>query len=109
MAHPRLDFLFFDAGGGHRAAATALEAILAQQQRPWQVRLVDLNDVLVKTDAFKKLTGYGLEDIYNLILERGWTLERSVALGNRLGALKIAQRGPQHHTLDDAVRAELER
>ena len=52
-------------------------------------------------DAFRGALLYGLE--------RGWTLERSVALGNRLGALKIAQRGPQHHTLDDAVRAELER
>jgi adenosine kinase len=40
-------------------------------------------------------------------LERGWSLERSVALGNRMGALKIAQRGPQHHQLDDAVRAAL--
>jgi adenosine kinase len=42
-------------------------------------------------------------------LERGWSLERSVALGNRMGALKIAQRGPQHHELDDAVRAEIAR
>jgi adenosine kinase len=40
-------------------------------------------------------------------LERGWSLERSVSLGNRMGALKIAQRGPQHHELDDAVRAEI--
>jgi adenosine kinase len=40
-------------------------------------------------------------------LERGWSLERSTALGNHLGALKIAQRGPQHHLLDDATRALL--
>jgi adenosine kinase len=33
-------------------------------------------------------------------LERGWPLERCAALGNRLGALKIAQRGPQNYQLD---------
>ena len=52
-------------------------------------------------DAFRGALLYGLE--------KGWSLERSVALGNRLGALKIAQRGPQHHVLDDGVRAELAR
>ena len=40
-------------------------------------------------------------------LERGWSLERSVALGNRMGAIKIAQRGPQNHQIDDALRVEL--
>ena len=33
-------------------------------------------------------------------LERGWPLARCAALGNRLGALKIAARGPQNYTLD---------
>ncbi|MFY3385794.1 carbohydrate kinase family protein [Paracidovorax sp. MALMAid1276] len=33
-------------------------------------------------------------------LEKGWSLERCAALGNRVGALKIAQRGPQNYTLD---------
>ncbi len=32
-------------------------------------------------------------------LERGWPLERAAALGNRLGALKIAHRGGQNHTV----------
>ncbi len=36
-------------------------------------------------------------------LERGWALPRCAALGNRVGALKIAQRGPQNYTLDFAV------
>jgi adenosine kinase len=40
-------------------------------------------------------------------LEKGWSLQRSVALGNQMGALKIAQRGPQHHELNDAVKASL--
>jgi len=71
---PVVDFIFFDAGGGHRAAATALEAVVKDQERPWDVRLVDLQDVLDELDIFRKLTGLRLEDIYNRILEKGWTL-----------------------------------
>ena len=33
-------------------------------------------------------------------LEKGWPLVRCAELGNRLGALKIAQRGPQNYQLD---------
>lgn len=70
----RIDFFYFDAGGGHRAAATALEEVIARQQRPWRVRLVNLNDVLLPIDIFRRATGYGLEDLYNLMLRRGWTI-----------------------------------
>jgi adenosine kinase len=33
-------------------------------------------------------------------LERNWSLADCAALGNKLGALKIAQRGPQNYTVD---------
>jgi adenosine kinase len=33
-------------------------------------------------------------------LEKGWPLARCAALGNRIGALKIAQRGPQNYQID---------
>lgn len=33
-------------------------------------------------------------------LEKGWPLVRCAALGNRIGALKIAQRGPQNYLID---------
>jgi adenosine kinase len=33
-------------------------------------------------------------------LEKGWTLAQCAALGNQVGALKIAQRGPQNYTVD---------
>ena len=36
-------------------------------------------------------------------LESGWDLVRCVELGNRLGALKIAQRGGQNHLIDRAA------
>ena len=38
-------------------------------------------------------------------LEQGWPLARCAALGNRLGALKIASRGPQNYQADGAVLA----
>ena len=33
-------------------------------------------------------------------LERGWPLEKCAALGNKIGAIKIANRGPQNYMLD---------
>src|SRR5215813_10351927 len=69
-----LDFLYFDAGGGHRAAATALKQVIEQQQRPLEVRLVNLQEVLDSVDVFRKMTGIRLQDLYNLLLKKGWTL-----------------------------------
>lgn len=43
-------------------------------------------------DAWRGALLYGLE--------RGWPLVRCAALGNRVGALKIAERGPQNYRLD---------
>lgn len=71
---PSLDFLFFDAGGGHRSAAVALKTVIDSQDRGWDVRLVNLQEVLDPLDVFRKATGLRLEDIYNLVLAKGWTL-----------------------------------
>ncbi len=38
-------------------------------------------------------------------LEQGWPLVRCAELGNRMGALKIAARGPQNYTLDFGPKA----
>ena len=46
-------------------------------------------------DAFRAALLYGLE--------RGWDLPRCVTLGNRIGAIKIAERGPQNHSLDGVL------
>ena len=86
---PAVDFIFFDAGGGHRAAATALEAVIRQQDRPWDIRLVDLQDVLDDLDIFRKLTGLRLEDIYNRILENGWTLGSTQLLPLMHGIIRL--------------------
>jgi UDP-N-acetylglucosamine:LPS N-acetylglucosamine transferase len=70
----RLDFIFFEAGGGHRAAANALKTVIEQQRRPWEVRLVNLQEILDPLDIFRKYTGIRMQDIYNLLLKKGWTL-----------------------------------
>jgi len=70
----KIQLVFFDAGGGHRAAANALAQSIASQQRPWDVRLVNLQELLDELDIFRKLTSIRLEDIYNLLLRKGWTL-----------------------------------
>jgi len=70
----RLDFTFFDAGGGHRSAATALQRVAEQQQRPWRIRLVNLQEALDPLDIVRRLTGVRIQDTYNHLLRRGWTL-----------------------------------
>jgi 1,2-diacylglycerol 3-beta-galactosyltransferase len=70
----RLDFLFFDAGGGHRAAANALCRVIQQQNRPFAVNLVNLQELLDSIDVFRQITGLRLQDLYNLMLKKGWTL-----------------------------------
>ena len=69
-----VDFIFFDAGGGHRAAANALRQVMEQQGSPFEIRMVNLQDVLDAMDVFRKLTGLRLQDVYNLMLKKGWTL-----------------------------------
>lgn len=70
----RIQFVYFDAGGGHRAAATALKTVIEQQGRPWEVTLVNLQELLRPMDVFRKITKLDLQDLYNLMLARGWTL-----------------------------------
>src|ERR1700692_503289 len=70
----RIDLIFFEAGGGHRAAATALKLVIDQQRRGWDVKLVNLQEILDPLDIFRKYTGVRMQDVYNLLLKKGWTL-----------------------------------
>lgn len=80
MARKRLEFFYVEAGGGHKSAATALKAVIDAQNRPWDVTLTNLNHVASSTDVFKTLTGRGLEDWYNWMLKKGWTLGAAPAM-----------------------------
>jgi hypothetical protein len=85
----KVDFVFFDAGGGHRSAATALKAVVEQQNRPWQVRMVNLQEVLDSLDIFRKVTGIRMEDVYNKLLAKGWTLGSEYLVPPMHGLIKI--------------------
>ena len=69
-----IDLVYVNAGGGHRSAAVALETAIREQCRDWQVRLVNLFEVLDPQDVFRRTTGVKPEDYYNVRLARGWTL-----------------------------------
>jgi len=70
----KIEFCFFDAGGGHRAAATALEEVVRAQKRPWEVELTNLQELLDELDVLKKYAGIRIQDFYNWMLRSGWTL-----------------------------------
>jgi len=67
-----VDFVYVNAGGGHRAAATALQAV-TETQLGWTARLLNLQDVLDPIDIVRRLTGVRFDDWYNKIMKRGWT------------------------------------
>ena len=105
-----LSLIYFNAGGGHRSAALALEQVMRAQQRPWQVRLVNLTEVLDPQGLFHRLTGLQPEDIYNKRLASGFTLGlaqelRLLQAGIRLAHTAMVQRLRQHwlHTEPDLV------
>jgi glycosyl transferase family 28 len=83
LAHPaygrmstmkKIHVVFHDGGGGHRNAAMALETIAAQQGRPWQLQLVQFQDLTDRLDVLQKLTGVRIQQQYNRMLQNGWTL-----------------------------------
>jgi len=74
LPRPKIDLIYIDAGGGHRAAVTALDAVIHEQQRPWETRLRNIQDLLHSIDVFRKLTGIPFQEVYNIMLRRGWTL-----------------------------------
>jgi UDP-N-acetylglucosamine:LPS N-acetylglucosamine transferase len=90
---PTVELVYFNAGGGHRAAALALRDTLALQQRPWQLRLTNLTDVLDPGHRFKRWTGLAPEDLYNRRLARGWTLGLRQELQLLQRAIRLAH-GP---------------
>ena len=79
-----IDLVYFNAGGGHRSAAVALDAVIRELGLPWFVRLVNLFEVFDPRDVFGKTTGMKPENYYNARLARGWTL----GLGQELKILQ---------------------
>jgi 1,2-diacylglycerol 3-beta-galactosyltransferase len=86
---PVVDLVYFNAGGGHRAAAQALQQSIALQQRPWTVRLVNLTEVLDRQGLFRRLTGIEPEDLYNKRLASGFTLGLAQELKLLQGLIRL--------------------
>ncbi len=69
----KLTIVYHHAGGGHRSAADALQAKLSAQEDPWDISLLDIQELLDPIDLIRRATGLRIQDTYNLILRRGWT------------------------------------
>jgi hypothetical protein len=69
----KLTIIYHHAGGGHSSAADALRATLCEQENPWEVAFLDLQELLDPLDLVRRATGLRIQDVYNLILRKGWT------------------------------------
>lgn len=70
----RLSFVYFDAGGGHRSATKALMAAAQELGQSWEIECLNLQELLDPIDLVRNLTGIRVQDVYNNMLEKGWTL-----------------------------------
>jgi hypothetical protein len=70
----KVHVVFHDGGGGHRNAAVALQTVISQQQRDWQLELIQFQDLTDRLDVLRKLTGIRIQQQYNIMLQNGWTL-----------------------------------
>jgi UDP-N-acetylglucosamine:LPS N-acetylglucosamine transferase len=70
----KVHIVFHDGGGGHRNAAVALQSVVSQQQRDWQVETIQFQDLTDRLDILRKLTGIRIQQQYNILLQNGWTL-----------------------------------
>lgn len=73
MPPPRVDLVYFNAGGGHRASALALRQAIADAGLGWDVRLINLTEVLDPNGTLRRLA-FSPEDYYNARLAHGLTL-----------------------------------
>jgi len=101
----RIDLVYFDAGGGHRAAANALLQAIGQRQRAWDVRMINLQELLDPLDIFRKITGLRLQDVYNLMLRKGWTLGSPQLMRAMHGVIRLYH-GPTVRLLEKFWREE---
>jgi hypothetical protein len=88
----KIHVIFHDAGGGHRNAATALQTIATQQQRPWQVELVQFQELTDRFDVLRRLTGIRIQEQYNVLLQNSWTLGSVYLLRLLQGTIRLFHR-----------------
>src|ERR1051325_11080791 len=69
----KIHIVFHDAGGGHRNAAVALQAMAKAQKPDWDVKLVQFQELTDRLDVLRKVTGIRIQEQYNTLLRNGWT------------------------------------
>jgi len=89
----RIALVYFDAGGGHRNAAMALQQAIqhstGQSNLPWEVELVNLQEILDSIDIIRQLTGLRVQDAYNRMLQNGWTLGSTQLMRMLQGLIRL--------------------
>lgn len=86
----KVELIWFNAGGGHRAASLALEQSIEAQGWGWQVQRVNLTEVLDPACWFRRTAGFEPEDLYNLRLASGFTLGLSQELKLLQAGIRLA-------------------
>src|SRR5262245_42124908 len=100
----KVHVVYHDAGGGHRNAAVAFQTVVAQQGRPWDVNLVQFQDLTDRLDVLRKLTGIRIQQQYNMLLQNGWTLGATQLLRVLQTTIRIFH-GPMVRLLEEHWRA----
>src|SRR5271165_2839271 len=85
----RIVLAYFNAGGGHRAAARALADTIEAQERPWHTTILDVDRVLESIDPIYRSTGVRGGDLYNWTLRRGWTAGSSQVIPIMHGVIRL--------------------
>jgi len=87
----RVVIVFFDAGGGHRAAAASLAEAIRRQQRPWTVETINLDDILESIDPLYRTLRIRGAKLYNWTLENdwGWTVSSAPAIPIMHGVIRL--------------------
>jgi UDP-N-acetylglucosamine:LPS N-acetylglucosamine transferase len=85
----RIVLAYFNAGGGHRAAARALDDTIQEQGRPWHTAILDVDRVLESIDPIYRSTGVRGGELYNWTLRRGWTAGSSQVIPIMHGVIRL--------------------
>ncbi len=48
--------------------------VIGSQGRPWEVEMVCIQNLFAPIDFVRQFTGIPFQDIYNIVLRKGWTL-----------------------------------
>jgi 1,2-diacylglycerol 3-beta-galactosyltransferase len=85
----RIDLIYIDSGGGHRAAANALCEVIRNERRDWDIRLLSVQDMLDPIDFVRKYTGIPFQEVYNIMLRQGWTLGTAQMIPLMHGLIRV--------------------